>query len=304
MRRLILPLAGAMAGLALCTPASPSTVSPSAASPSAQSPSAGSPRPTGTPGERRCTDHPTPECTGVPEATALKTLQPNFYDAYRVTKDGTVLDGVHVPGDLLITAHNVTIRNSMIDGQVQDHYERQTYSFTISDSTVGPATGCDPNPGLQDAGFTANRVHVRNHVDGFSVSGDNVKITNSFVSLCSRPGDHSDGIQTVGSGNGLVFHHNTVDQRKAADHTAPVFLVDPSTGVSVTDNLLMGGTYTLRLRAAAGTVAKNNAVVDGTWDYGPTDVDCASTQWSGNTIVRINAKYKITSTIGPLPCVG
>ncbi|OPG13614.1 hypothetical protein B1L11_07855, partial [Microbispora sp. GKU 823] len=70
----------------------------------------------------------------MPKGTRLKTFRPNFYGAYRVTQDGTVLDGVHIPGTLLITAQNVTVRNSQIDGDVKNDYDGKIYPFTISDS--------------------------------------------------------------------------------------------------------------------------------------------------------------------------
>ncbi|GII01492.1 DUF4082 domain-containing protein [Planobispora takensis] len=252
-----------------------------------------------------CPDHPTPACTGVPPGTRLKELPLSFYgDTYRVTQDNTVLDGVHIPGDLLITADNVVIRNSRIDGGVQDEYARKTYSFTITDSVVGPETGCLTAPGIQTANFTAERVHIRGHGDGFSVSGDNVRIEDSYVLLCSNPGDHGDGIQTIGAGKGLVVHHNTFDQRRAKDVTSPIFLVDTGTvDVEVTENLVMGGTYSMRLLHANGKqIMKGNSVVDKSWEYGPLVVDCARVDFSGNKLVRIDQNYRITSVVSPLNC--
>ncbi|MFB9876379.1 DUF4082 domain-containing protein [Planobispora siamensis] len=252
-----------------------------------------------------CPDHPTPACTGVPPGTRLKQLPLSFHgDTYRVTQDDTVLDGVHIPGDLLITADDVVIKNSRIDGGVQDEYARKTYSFTITDSTVGPEKGCLTAPGIQTANFTAKRVHVRGHGDGFSVSGDNVRIEDSYVLLCSNPGDHGDGIQTIGAGRGLVVHHNTFDQRQAKDVTSPIFLVDTGTvDVEVTENLVMGGTYSMRLLHANGKqIMKGNSVVDKSWEYGPLVVDCARVDFSGNELVRIDQNYRITSIVSPLNC--
>ncbi|WP_432929074.1 hypothetical protein ACQPZZ_04100 [Microbispora sp. CA-135349] len=284
----------ALLAVAACTPASPERTPPAVPSPPATSVSPVS----------GCSGYPTPACTGAPKGRQLKTLRPNFYGAYRVTQDGTVLDGVHVPGTLLITARNVTVKNSLIDGDVKNDYDRKIYPFTISDSTVGPEHGCNQSVGIWSAQFTATRVHVRNHSDGFSVSGDDVVIRDSYVVLCSRPGDHSDGIQTVGAGHGLIFDHNTVDQRYAPQHTAPVFLVDANTGVQVTNNLLVGGTYTIRVRAARGAVVRGNAVVDKSWDYGPSESDCSKTTWADNRLVTIDDDYNVTSTVGPLKCAG
>ncbi|MEV5412350.1 hypothetical protein AB0K60_26400 [Thermopolyspora sp. NPDC052614] len=306
-------------------PASPPTGDPpSSGAPSpvpSPSASAGTPAPTPEPtppatqgGEdteakrppdgRSCPGHPTPACTGVPPGTRLTRLALNEGGAYRVTERGTVLDGVHIPGDLLIVADDVVIRNSRIDGSLSNEYKLHRYSFTIADSTVGPPKGCLTAPGVGEARFTAERVHIRGHGDGFHASGDDIEIRDSYVRLCSNPGDHSDGIQTYLAGKGLVFDHNTVDQRFAKDITAPIFITDEQAeDVTVTRNLVMGGTYSIQVKNVSGrAVVRDNRLVDRSWVYGPVEADCATVEWSGNTLVTIDDDYRITSTVGPLPC--
>jgi hypothetical protein len=240
----------------------------------------------------------------VPAGTQLTKLALNLDGAaYRVTRPGTVLNRVHIPGDLLITAQNVTIKNSQIDGTVLDEYANKMYSFTITDSTVGPAKGCLTAPGVGESNYTATGVLIRGHGDGFRDSGDNVNIQHSYVHLCSNPGDHSDGIQTYMAGDGLVLNHNTIDQRDAKDITAPIFITDMRANVTVTNNLIMGGTYSIQVRKVSGTqVVRNNMLVDKSWVYGPMDADCGTIDWSGNALVTIDAHYRVTSTVGPLPC--
>ncbi|MER5419726.1 DUF4082 domain-containing protein [Streptosporangium roseum] len=270
-----------------------------------------SPRPSLTPipddGGSSCAGHPTPACTGVPAGTRLSRSTLNEDGAaYRVTKSGAVLDGVHIPGDLLIHADGVTVKNSQIDGSVINADGPRTYRFTITDSTVGPAQGCQTLPGIGQDKYTALRVHVRNHGDGFRASGDDVVIRDSYANLCSNPGDHSDGIQTYNTGRGLVFDHNTIDQRQAKDVTAPIFLVDKQiVDAVVTDNLVMGGTYSIQLKNARGNlVVRDNMLVDKSWIYGPVEADCKAIDWAGNSLVKINQNYRITSVVGPLECDG
>jgi hypothetical protein len=233
--------------------------------------------------------------------TTLKLTGDGFY---RVSVDGMVLDGIHIPGDLLITANDVQISNSRIDGTVIDEYGGRKYSFSITDSTVGPEKGCLTAPGVGEAHYTAKGVYIRGHGDGFRASGDDIDIRDSYVRLCSNPGDHSDGIQTYLTGRGLVLHHNTIDQRAAKDITAPIFITDKQAeDVTVTDNLVMGGTYSIQVRNVRGRqVVHDNKLVDKSWVYGPVDADCATVDWSGNTLVTIDADYRITSTVGPLAC--
>ncbi len=262
--------------------------------------------PSTTPTPEPRAEHPTPETTGVPPGTKLTRLKSNYEGIYRVNKRGAVLDGVHITTDLLIVADDVVIQNSRIDGGVLGYYDGRAYSFTIRDSIVGPPKGCLTAPGIGSARYTAERVHVRGHGDGFNASGDDIVIRDSYVKLCSNPGDHSDGIQTYKTGKGLIFDHNTVDQRFAKDITAPIFITDEQAeDVIVSRNLVMGGTYSIQVRNVKGTaIVRDNALVDKSWVYGPVDTDCANVVWEGNTLVTIDDKYRITSTVGPLECEG
>lgn len=264
--------------------------------------------PTSSPGQqpsRSCAEagFPTPACTGVRPGVRLVPLANDDDGAYRVTTVGEVIDGRHIAGDLLITADDVTVRNSQIDGWVINERDGVTYRFTISDSTVGPVDGCHPLPGVGQAEYRATRVLVRNHGDGFRISGDDVAIEDSFVDLCSRPGDHSDGVQDHPSGSNVTIRHNTIDQREAPDHTAPLFLTRVR-NLSVVENLVMGGTYSVRVYVKGGgpVTVRGNLVVNDTWDYGPVDADCAAITWAANRLVEIDANYRVTRDLGPLPC--
>ncbi|MBB2749097.1 UNVERIFIED_ORG: hypothetical protein FHR35_009009 [Microbispora rosea subsp. rosea] len=268
----------------------------------AQSPA---PPPTAPAGSACPGGYPTPACTGAPRSVSPLRKAANLGgNDYQVTTPGTVIDGVHITGDLVINADGVTVRNSQIDGTVINERGTRQYSFTISDSTVGPASGCVSTPGVGESHYTATRVLVRGHGDGFRVSGDDVTIRDSYVHLCSNPGDHSDGIQTYMAGKGLVFQHNTVDQRDARDITAPIFITDPRVvDVTLTDNLVMGGTYSIQVKNAHGrVVVRNNRLVNRSWVYGPVEADCSSIDWSGNTLVTVDDDYRVTSTVGALPC--
>ncbi|MDF5755017.1 hypothetical protein [Spongiactinospora sp. TRM90649] len=298
MRR-VLTITAAAALVASCSSGPGAEPSPRRAAPT-------SPAPLPSPASG-CPEYPTPECTGVPKGTKLTKVELNTEGvAYRVTKPGTVLDGVHIPGELLITADDVTVKNSRIDGAVWAEYSLKFYSFTITDSTVGPPSGCHQAPGIGPSKYRATRVLIRNHSDGFRASGDDIDIQDSYVNLCSTPGDHSDGIQSYKTGKNLRFHHNTIDQRNAKDITAPVFLVDEGqSNVTVTDNLVMGGTYSIQVRNVAGRqVVRGNRLVNKSWVYGPVDSDCGKGEWADNTLVTIDEGYRVTGTVGPLACAG
>jgi hypothetical protein len=75
----------------------------------------------------------------------------------------------------------------------------------------------------------------------------------------------------------------------------------------VADNLLMGGGDTIAMSCFGVRVrhtVTGNKVVNQSWDYGPTRVDCAQTTWTGNTVVTVDANYRVTGTVRALPCSG
>ncbi|MEV0381971.1 hypothetical protein [Nonomuraea sp. NPDC050643] len=268
-------------------------------------------KPVVAPDGRRCPDHPTPACTGLPPGTKLTTLAPNDGPAHKVETQGAVLDGVHVTGDLLIAADDVKIVNSRIDGAIMAQFDDRHYIYSISDSTVGPEKGCLTVPAIGAANYTAERVQVRGHADAFRDSGDSIVIKDSYARLCSD-GDknYSDGIQSFHGGRGLLFDHNTLDMRDVQAYNAPIFFNDReddgTRDVTITNNLVMGGNFTIQLHNIQGyLIVKNNLVVDGTWEFAPISGDCRkSIQFEDNFIVRIDDDYRVTSIARPLTCNG
>ncbi|MEV5573479.1 hypothetical protein AB0L06_25840 [Spirillospora sp. NPDC052269] len=269
-------------------------------------------------GNGRCPAYPTPDCTGVPHTLAApRKVKLNVdNDALLIDKPGTVLDGVHVPGNLVVAADNVTIRNSVIDGRVTNDYKDANHPFTITDSTVGRPDRCVSEDAVGTARYRASGLLVRGFSHGFKVSGDaakggDVEITDSYVKNCSNGADHADGIQVWGvhDARHLVVRHSTFDQRGVSDFTAPLFLADSAGGtindVTVENNLVAGGTYSIQLKHVAGRlVVRDNRMVDKSWSYAPVESWCHAIQtWTGNTIVTIDPDYKITATLRPLPCV-
>src|SRR5262245_10453712 len=281
--------------------------------------------------------YPTPACTGVPAGTVLTTLTLNVdRDSYAVTQPGAVLDAVRIPGNLLLWADNITVLRSQIDGNVINEYGGTYHPYTISDSTIGRPDRCITAPGLGYARYTARRVQVIGHDDGYRVDGPgDVDIRDSYAKLCWNPpelappdGSHSGGLQadcTVQACANIVFDHNTIDNSIVVNGIRPgnsgftmqSFAGNPVIGpVEASDNLLLGGLYSIWTWWSTGTspwLIHDNRVVDGSWYYGPVSTkDCAHQDWAGNTLVTLAGwsptatyagDYTITSTVGPLTCV-
>jgi len=250
---------------------------------------------------------------------------------YYATKPGEVIDSWHIAGDLVIQTTGVVIKNSLIDGHVDNDSLPLVTSFTITDSTVGPAA-CDTEgwPSLNAHDFTATRVFLRGHQDGLDVVGDNATMSDSFIQPCYQPpevvghdGFHSDGVQDQCGGvcAHMTFTHNTFDSRAFYNGTptgnSAIYLGSPYNGtgmnaadVVLVDNMFLGGGYSVALwwdnvGDKADWVLKNNVWVQGSWAYGPSDAEntCDHQIWSGNSIVTIDANYALASTVSPANCI-
>jgi hypothetical protein len=210
------------------------------------------------------------------------------------------------------------VKNSQIDGTVINEVGPTHYGpFTVTDTTIGPANGCIGQPGLGESSYTASRVLIRGHDDGFRVSGNNIDISDSYAVLCYLPpsvappdGSHSDGIQAycpIEACGGVVFDHNTIDASRVPT-TNSVNLTDPQlSGVTVKENLLMGGAYVIDANWHSGPswTFTDNRIVNKSWAYGPasTEGTCSHQAWSGNGLVTIDRNYKLTSAPVALPCI-
>ncbi len=286
--------------------------------------------PTGTPtrtpaarpaAESRCPlpKYPTPACTGVPRGTVFARTVQGDYDA---TVAGQVIDKLHITGNLNIKAPGVVITNSQIDRSVFNRFGPggSTYSYTITDSTIGPATGCIRAAALQEANYTATRVHIRGVDHGVDMSEPgHVLVQDSYLVMCWLPasvappdGSHVDGIQTYcgAACTDLRLSHNTFDMRPDGKGTFVINIKDTHVAaVTVTDNLLAGGdNYVIvaQWRTGPDLVVENNRVVNNTWgNTAPASAEgtCDHQRWRGNTVVDIDADYNVTRVVRELPCI-
>lgn len=319
---------------ATATP-SPEPTATATTAPPTPTPTTATPTPTATPtGDCALPRYPTPDCTGVPAGTVLADLP----GGYAITTPGAVLDAVHVHGDLFVRAAGAVITRSQIDGNVFNTDTGAVYEpYTITDSTVGTPGACITSPGIGWANYTAVRVRIVGHDDGWRVDGPgHVRITDSYAKLCWNPpelappdGSHSGGMQadcTLIPCGDVTFIHNTVDnftvvggQRVGNSAiTMQSFAGNPVIGpFEASDNLLIGGGYVIWFWWTLGDepwLVHGNRVVDGSWVYGPVDShdSCAHQDWVGNTLVSVAGwdpartyagGYDITSTVSPLECV-
>jgi len=274
-------------------------------------------------------DYPSPSCTGTPVGTKFtKTVNGN----YTASTNGEVIDSWHITGDVVITASNVQIKNTQIDGAIANEGptggEYKNASFTVTDTTVGTTTcSTDGQPSINGHDFTATRVHLQGHADGIDVVGNNITVQDSYIHPCYLPpsvvgsdGYHTDSIQDQCNTNitpycaHITLTHTTFDSNVANGNSA-ANLGSQADGLSLADvtlrdNLFLGGGYTTAIwwdknGDNANWIVANNAWVNKAWAYGPVDTEstCAHQTWSGNKIVTVDGNFKLTSTVSPQDCV-
>lgn len=189
---------------------------------------------------------PTEATTGIPEGTTLKPS-----GALTITKDGTVIDGLHIRGSVTVKADNVTIRRSLIDSTslypVQIGSEHS--GLVIEDSEIdgnGKASVA-----ILKGGYTLRRVEVREVRDGPRIEGDDVLIEASLIHRLTRvEGGHHDAIQ-IRKGRNIVIRGNSLIARRGDDPMNAAIQIGsalgtvPVSGLVVEGNYMDGGNYTI-----------------------------------------------------------
>lgn len=216
---------------------------------------------------------------------------------------GATVDDCLFTGEVTITTtgSGATYRYSEFRARVT---HAGSGTLIIEYSTWAP-TSCG---GQGDSSITSANYEVRfsrfnpNVSEGPRIAGSNISIHDNFIgNMCANPGDHADGIQGFGGGTNVVIRHNTIDQRAASPNwTAPIFIADGSDAAHAEDNLLVGGTYSLRLHNDDNTAASNwravgNRIVEDEYEFGPISTSNWNGTCSDNRLVTIDGSYNITS---------
>lgn len=289
---------------------------------------------------------PTTTTTTVPPTTTSSTPPPNAFPttattgapntvAFAAKPGGTVvntpnavIDGWHVTGTLLVNAPGVTVKNSWIEGYLDNEATALgSARMTVTDTTIGNPNRCDPQPGLGEHDYTATRVRIIGQGDGFRVSGSNVSISDSYVQTCNDPNNHDDGVQIYCPApdlpqpcQNIVVNHNTLSNALTGNFTAPLFGGQQPGGNNgqlanskFTSNLLYGGVYSIYLYGTGLTITGNRIATnpwrspgDGNtyngWVYGASDVTCSTVTWSDNRAVTIDGNWQPNNAGAALNC--
>lgn len=278
------------------SPSTPASASPSTPASAAPAPSHGGTARPAPPPPRG--DWPTAATTGVPAGVTLRSV-----GDVTVTKNGTVVQGLSVHGQITVKANNVVIKNVRVTNSEKQNWgivQQEGYGgLTVQDSDIRGNGSQEMQQGILNlgGGLTVRRTDISGISDG--IASDEGLFEDNYLHD-PRPfsGDHVDMVQSTGSapnGKTLVIRHNRIINTE--DQTSAVGLFQDfgvPHDVLVENNYLAGGGYTVyggddgkgtptNIRVRNNTFGRDVFPKGGTWgpvahwaDHG------AGNTWSGN----------------------
>jgi len=197
------------------------------------------------------TDFPDADSTGVPDGVSLTAS-----GSLNITKDGTVVDGLHVRGTITIAADDVTVRNTLVQGGGAG------YPINVQSGTTGALIEHVEVDNLNSTGIgilmngsgTIRAADIHSAEDGIRIQSDDVTIEDSYIhDLHRQPGGHHDTIQ-IRSGDDVTIRGNnlqpyvasTDDPMNAAIQIGSLLGADQISNFVVVGNLMNGGNYTIQ----------------------------------------------------------
>lgn len=189
--------------------------------------------------------------TGVP---AEVDLIPS--EGIRVTEPGTVIDGLLVRGEIVVSANDVTIRNTLVES------DTRLYPIHITEGVTG--TMID-HVEVDNQGSTGKGIHfsggsgtvrysnIHSAEDGIRIQANNVTIEFSYIhDLARTETSHNDAIQirsgdniTIRGNNLQAFNPTSNDPMNAAIQIGSLVGDDQISNLLVVDNLMNGGNVTV-----------------------------------------------------------
>jgi hypothetical protein len=209
--------------------------------------------------------------TGVPAGV---TLTPS--GSLVIDTSGAVREGLDIKGSVIINASNVTLKNCKVtDGGNNVVLVKPGITGAVVQNCEIDNLGAGGQGIAGQGTFLANNIH--DCADGIDVRGDNTVIRDNFIhSMRGTADSHLDGIQADGGFSNLTIDHNTVINEQ--NQTSAVMLDNywgPIDTVTITNNLLVGGGYTVYInevakgQAGGGPVTNvtvtNNRIGRGFW---------------------------------------
>jgi parallel beta-helix repeat protein len=246
--------------------------------------------------------------TGVPAGIVLTSKTTNN-SCLKISEDNTVIDAMHVTGCIDVEANNVTIQNSRITGttwwaikygNINPNATGLKILHVKIDSIPGqgPAAQGGYNYGISTQGAGSLEVgysDISGFKDGIDVAHGHIH--DNWIHDMSKYTDaHTQGIYVwrAPAGTSLLIKHNTITDIIQYS-TAAIFMILGIHDVTVEDNWLAGGSYTLYGggRDARNIQALNNKfsteIAPNGGHFGPISywsIKNTGNTWSGNVWVN------------------
>lgn len=189
--------------------------------------------------------------TGVPDGVSL---QPS--GSINVTEDGAVIEGLHVRGEITVSASNVTIRNTLIQSNTPAYPIKVVSGVTgtlIDHVEVDNMNGTGIGIYFAGGSGTVRYSDIHSAEDGIRIESDDVTVEYSYIhDLFRHEGGHHDSIQirrgdnvTLRGNNLQIFVASTGDPMNAALQIGSLVGTDRISNLRVVDNLMNGGNFTV-----------------------------------------------------------
>ena len=206
-----------------------------------------------------------------------------------ITQTGAVISGLDIKGEVVINASNVTLQNCKITNSgywVVKIADGVTGAVVQNCEINGVGTGNDGSHGILGSGtFIGNNIY--NVENGITLQGSAVIRDNYIHGLKASGAPHYDGIQIDGGISNVTISHNTVINDWG--QTSAIMIDNyfgPISNISVDNNLLAGGGYTVYsdARFTGGSITgvsfTNNHMKSGQW--GVTNFSKNTPVYTGN----------------------
>jgi hypothetical protein len=230
--------------------------------------------------------------TGVPVGTTLAPSGP-----LRITTPATVIGNVNIAGMVDIQASNVTPENCKITSAAFAAVvaEAGVTGVVIQNSEIDREVLSNPNSGtyrvyIKGGGGTVSNCNICGVGFGVTIGGGPALMENNYIhDLNAGPGTYYNGMQYNGGGTaGLIdIEHNTIiNQNNRTDAVMIDNDFGPVNGVTINNNLLVGGDYTVydddhfNSNPSTNVSITNNHLGTGLFEY--TDSNGTSPVFMGN----------------------
>ena len=262
------------------------------------------------------TGFPTRESAGLPAGwVPTQSVSGDYY----VRTAGAVVSDLKITnGSIIIQAPNVTLNHIQGIGSYVVNGEGSTCyaNLLVQNSTFTPngTTTDKDDPVIQYGSYTAKNIVIDGAPEGLRVSdgGANcgpVSVIDSFIRVKSPDvctDWHGDGIQGYG-GDKVTVRNTTILMQvtNGCYGTAPFFYPKGQGNTSVDiDGLLVGGSSGYPFRDGMPGPVKNLNVINGSWVFGPIDVNCSVVTAFQAQVVTLNTAGQPISTGKTIGCTG